>query len=120
MVFQNARYCNGFPTLRRNFDPLGVSIYSILSDVFLFVPAYSGHKNGHSRTGKVGAIRVTWILLSSRKGVRWNARKIALGHDRFTILVLVLVRVLSGSPGGTGSGTGGLWFRLRGREKHGD
>ena len=51
MVFQNARYCNGFPTLRRNSDMLGVSIYSILSDIFLFVPVFSGHKNGHSRRG---------------------------------------------------------------------
>ena len=34
MVFQNARYCNGFPTLRRNSDTLDVSIHSIISDVF--------------------------------------------------------------------------------------
>ena len=51
MDFHNARYCNGFPTLRRNSDMLGVSIYSILSDIFLFVPVFSGHKNGHSRRG---------------------------------------------------------------------
>ena len=59
MVFQNARYCNGFPTLRRNSDTLDVSIHSILSDIFLFVPVYSGHKNGHSSTGEVGATRGT-------------------------------------------------------------
>jgi hypothetical protein len=28
---------------------LEVSIHSIISDIFLFVPVYSGHKNGHSR-----------------------------------------------------------------------
>ena len=44
MFFQNARYCNGFPTVRRNSDMLGVSIHSILSDVFSLVPVYSGHK----------------------------------------------------------------------------
>ena len=40
MVFQNARYCNGFPTLRRNSDTLGVSIHSILSDVFSLFPYF--------------------------------------------------------------------------------
>ena len=69
MDFRNARYYNGFPIFRRNFDTLKVSIYSVLSDVFLFVPVYSGHKNGHSRTGKVGATSGTRILLSSWKGV---------------------------------------------------
>ena len=59
MVFQNARYCNGFPTLRRNSDTLDVSIHSILSDVFRFVPVFSGHKNGHSRIWKVGATNGT-------------------------------------------------------------
>ena len=38
MFFKNARYCNGFPTLRRNSDTLGVSIHSILSDVFSLFP----------------------------------------------------------------------------------
>ena len=34
MVFQNARYCNGFPTIRRKFDTFDDSISSIISDVF--------------------------------------------------------------------------------------
>ena len=38
MSFQNARYCNGFPILRGNSDTLGVSIHSILSDVFSLFP----------------------------------------------------------------------------------
>ena len=57
MVFQNARYYNGFPTFHRNFDTLEVSINSILSDVFRFIPAFSGHKNGHTHIGKVDAKR---------------------------------------------------------------
>jgi len=38
MVFQNARYCNGFPTLRRDSKLLVISIHSILSDVFSLFP----------------------------------------------------------------------------------
>ena len=40
MLFQNARYCNGFPTIRRNFDTLDVSIHSILSDIFSLFPYF--------------------------------------------------------------------------------
>ena len=40
MVFQNARYCNGFPTLRRNSDTLNASINSIISDVFSLFPYF--------------------------------------------------------------------------------
>ena len=70
MDFQNARYCNGFPTIRRNFDTLEVSIHSILSDVFLFVPVFSGHKNGHSRTGKVGTTSAPGFCYRLGRGVR--------------------------------------------------
>ena len=38
MSFQNARYCNGFPTLRRHFDTLDASIHSTVSDVFSLFP----------------------------------------------------------------------------------
>ena len=40
MFFKNARYCNGFPTLRRNSDTLDVSIHSILSDGFSLFPYF--------------------------------------------------------------------------------
>ena len=40
MVFQNARYCNGFPTICRNSDMLDASIHSILSDVFCLFPYF--------------------------------------------------------------------------------
>ena len=40
MDFHNARYCNGFPTIRRNFDTLDISIHSILSDIFSLFPYF--------------------------------------------------------------------------------
>ena len=40
MDFQNARYCNGFPTLRRNSDTLGTSISSTVSDIFSLFPYF--------------------------------------------------------------------------------
>jgi hypothetical protein len=40
MYVQNARYCNGFPTLRRNSDRLAASIHSTLSDLFYLFPYF--------------------------------------------------------------------------------
>ena len=54
MVFQNARYCNGFPTIRRNSDTLEATISSTVSDGSLFVPEYSGHKMGTVMEGAGG------------------------------------------------------------------
>ena len=70
MSVKNDRYCNGFPTLRRNSDPLNVPFSSVISDVFSPVPIFSGHKNGHSRTGKVGAADGHLSLFCSWYGVR--------------------------------------------------
>ena len=39
-LFKNTRYCNGFPTIRRNSDTLDPSIQSILSDVFSLFPYF--------------------------------------------------------------------------------
>ena len=40
MAFQNARYCNGFPTFRRNSNTLDASVNSTISDVFSLFPYF--------------------------------------------------------------------------------
>ena len=64
MVFQDARYCNGISTLRRNSTRLAASIHSILSDVF-FLFSYAPV----TKMVTVGSDRTSSLRSQSRTGV---------------------------------------------------
>ena len=68
MDFQNARYCNGFPTLRRNSCTLAASISSIHSDIFSLFP--------HFRVTKMVTVGLIQNCLSRRLLIGISSEKV--------------------------------------------